>query len=127
MSQRAGANFFSLLFPYVMSNTISVGGIEFTKTTNDINGNPRYIFHYLALCKHPNSAGAKHSALMYNIDPKNNNKLYISSIEIDYNNSAKLANKIGGKKYRGKDYGGGIVIQSYNLHQTAKDIKALLA
>lgn len=36
------------------------------------------------------------------------------------------AKKIGGKKYHTKNYGGGIVFQSYNINQLEKDILNLL-
>jgi len=65
--------------------------INFTRIDNDINGNPRYVCHFL------NIAG-------------------------DYDTAVKLANKIGGKKYHTKRYGGGIVFQSYNIASTEKSI-----
>jgi hypothetical protein len=39
-----------------------------------------------------------------------------------YNEAVFKARKIGGKKYRGKDFGGGIVFQSYNIYDTEKQI-----
>ena len=56
-----------------------------TRVNNDVNGNPRYVFHFLALADH-----------------------YGESVAI----AKKL---IGGKKYHTKSYGGGIVFQSYNV------------
>lgn len=72
-----------------MKNTI-----EFTRINNDINGNPRYVCHYL-------------------------------EISDNYYEAVKLANTIGGKKYRAKWYGGGIVFQSYNIQDTEKAILKL--
>lgn len=69
-------------------------GIQFTRIDNDINGNPRYVCHYL-------------------------------NIASDYDTAVKLANKIGGKRYHTKRYGGGIVFQSYNIADTAKRVKEL--
>ena len=69
-------------------------GIQFTRIDNDINGNPRYVCHFL-------------------------------NIASDYDTAVKLANKIGGKRYHTKRYGGGIVFQSYNIADTAKRIKEL--
>lgn len=68
--------------------------VSFTRVNNDVNGNPRYVFHFL-------------------------------SIDSQYKRAVEKAKKIGGKAYRGKSYGGGIVIQSYNLHDTARDIATL--
>lgn len=39
-----------------------------------------------------------------------------------YVTAVKLANKIGGRKYHNKQYGGGIVFQSYNINETEKAI-----
>ena len=41
----------------------------------------------------------------------------------DYDEAHKLAKSIGASKYRGKDYGGGFVIQSYSLPHTEADIQ----
>ena len=60
--------------------------INFTRIKNDINGNPRYICHFLNLAD-------------------------------TYEAAVKLANKIGGKKFHNKQYGGGIVFQSYSLDE----------
>ena len=68
--------------------------MEFTKIKNDINGNPRYVVHFL-------------------------------NIADDYQNAIHLANKIGGRKYHTKSYGGGIVFQSYNIKETEKQITNL--
>lgn len=68
--------------------------IQFTRIDNDVNGNPRYVCHFL-------------------------------NIASDYGAAVKLANKIGGKRYHTKRYGGGIVFQSYNIAETEKRIKEL--
>ena len=65
--------------------------IQFTRVNNDVNGNPRYVCHFL-------------------------------NIADDYQTAVKLANKIGGRKYHNKSYGGGIVFQSYNIDRTAEKI-----
>ena len=69
--------------------TVKVGGNEITayRVNNDINGNPRYVISWLSV------PGAE-----------------------SYEEAIKIAkDKIGGKRYRGKDFGGGIVFQSYAL------------
>ena len=58
--------------------------VNFKRINNDVNGNPRYVFHFLELSN-------------------------------DYNEALKIAKKIGGRKFHNKQYGGGIVVQSYNL------------
>jgi hypothetical protein len=42
-----------------------------------------------------------------------------------YEYALKKAKKIGGKKFDNKQYGGGIVFQSYNLENTWKKIQDL--
>jgi hypothetical protein len=37
--------------------------------------------------------------------------------------AVKKARKVGGKIYRGKDFGGGIVFQSYNIIETINKTK----
>lgn len=74
--------------------------IDFTRIDNDVNGNPRYVVHYLDL-KRPDE-------------------------KLSYEQVIKRANKIGGKKYHTKKFGGGIVFQSYNISDVEKEIKELL-
>lgn len=71
--------------------------MEFTRVDSDISGNPRYVYSWLNL--------------------KDDN---VSN----YKEAIKKANRLGlGSKYRNKKYGGGIVVSSYNLRITEKDIK----
>lgn len=81
---------------------------DFTRTNNDVNGNPRYILHFLSLLTQEES---------------NNRALTIMEKKLIAVNRAK---QIGGKTYRGKDYGGGIVFQSYNLQHTCDDVNSLV-
>lgn len=67
---------------------------DFTRINNDINGNPRYVFHFLQLSD-------------------------------TYEQALKLAKKIGGRKFHNKQYGGGIVIQSYSLEAEIKMINEI--
>ena len=76
--------------------------IEFTRVNNDVYGNPRYVTHFFSLLKEDEQT--------------------ISN----YNLAVKRANKLGGKKYRGSDFGGGIVFQSYNLDDLRKNIIDML-
>lgn len=77
--------------------------MEFTRIKNDINGNPRYVTHFL------------------NIPIQGDNL----SISQKYQIAVKKANKIGGKKYHTKSFGGGIVFTSYNLSTLEAEIKQL--
>ena len=82
--------------------------INWTKITHDINGNPRYVCHFLNLNTE---------------EEKNSNTL---SIQEKYQIAVKRANKIGGKKYNNKKYGGGIVFQTYETRETEKYITEIL-
>ena len=77
-----------------MFNTIKINGkeVEYKRITNCINGNPRYLIHFL----------------------------YVAN---DYNEALNISRQVGGKKYKGKDFGGGIVISSYNL---ASDLSQII-
>jgi hypothetical protein len=90
-------------------NTQTKQGIEFTRAKSDIYGNPRYIVHFFELLtdNERNSYGLNNYGQLYAL-------------------AFKRANKIGGRKYRGKNYGGGLVFQSYNIEQTALTIQAFM-
>lgn len=83
-------------------NTIRVDGqdIEYYKIEHDLNGNPRYVIHFLTLAKPDHE---KHG---------------INAVSIAYNEAIRKASCIGGRKYRAKWYGGGIVFSSYNLEDS---------
>ena len=76
--------------------------IEFTQVNNDVYGNPRYVAHFFSLLREDEQTLS------------------------NYNLAVKRANKLGGKKYRGSDFGGGIVFQSYNLDGLRKHIIDML-
>ena len=76
--------------------------IEFTRVNNDVYGNPRYVTHFFSFL--------------------NEDEKTLSN----YSLAVKRANKLGGKKYRGSDFGGGIVFQSYNLDDLRKRIINIL-
>ena len=79
--------------------------IEFTRVNSDINGNPRHVVHFLNFIKSSDEI----------------------PFEQKYALAVKRANKIGGKKYMAKHYGGGIVFQSHNVYETEKCINALMS
>jgi hypothetical protein len=68
---------------------------DFTRVSNDSNGNPRYVIHFLKIAD-------------------------------DYDTALFRAKKIGGRKFNNKQYGGGIVFQSYNLDNTCEQINDLM-
>lgn len=88
--------------------------IELMRISNDVNGNPRYVVHYLSLI---NEAEDKE---IY--EANKGTGMYIFKA---YDLAAKKARTIGGKKYRGKQFGGGIVFQSYNTADLRKSINLL--
>lgn len=89
--------------------------IEFTKIRHDVNGNPRYVCHFLSLLK-PEEKSAEFHA-----------EHGLNAISLMYQIAVKRANKIGGRKYHNKSYGGGIVFQSFNIKETEKDILNIIA
>ena len=74
---------------------------DWTRIDSNINGNPRYVVHFLECCPE----GLK------------------GDVEGRYAATVKLMNTIGGRKYHNKSYGGGIVFSSYNLADTEKAIE----
>lgn len=76
--------------------------IEFTRVNNDVYGNTRYVTHFFSFLKEDEQALSNYSL------------------------AVKRANKLGGKKYRGSDFGGGIVFQSYDLDGLIKRITEIL-
>jgi hypothetical protein len=66
------------------------GEVDVYRIDNDVNGNPRYIIHYLTL-------------------------------GLDNYEATDKTRALGLSKYRGKQFGGGFVFQSYNIEQDVKD------
>jgi len=69
---------------------------SWTRVNNDINGNPRYVVHFLNILNQDEMGPGSYEAAI------------------------KRANKIGGRKFHNKQYGGGLVFQSYNIYETEK-------
>lgn len=76
--------------------------LRFTRTTNDSNGNPRYILHFLQMDVHGWQSGL--------------------DLPQRYTLACKLANTIGGKRFHCRRYGGGIVFRSFNLDDLTRAI-----
>jgi hypothetical protein len=73
------------------------------RINNDVNGNPRWVVS------------------MYWILDENEGEGFTILEKFDL--ALKKARKVGGKMYRGKDFGGGIVFQSYNILETLAKVK----
>ena len=76
--------------------------IEFTRVNNDVYGNPSYVIHFLSLLNEDDQTLS------------------------NYKLAVKRANKLGGKVYRGSDFGGGIVFQGYSTERLAQRITDML-
>ena len=79
---------------------------SWTRIKNDVNGNPRYVVHFLQ-CE-PQAWKDQ------------------GGISDRYARVCKLMNRIGGRKFSNKQYGGGIVFQSYSLPETEAAILRML-
>lgn len=79
--------------------------INFTRINNDSNGNPRYVVHFLNFL--------------------NDEERSFLPFTKKYEYAIKKAKLLGGKKYDNKQYGGGVVFQSYNTNILEKDINEL--
>lgn len=79
--------------------------ISFTRINNDSNGNPRYVVHFLNFL--------------------NDEERSFLPFTKKYEYALKKAKMLGGKKYDNKQYGGGVVFQSYNTLDLEKKINDL--
>lgn len=77
--------------------------MEFKRVNSDINGNPRYVTHFLNI-------------------PIEGEGLTVNK---KYDLAVKKANKIGGRKYHTKAFAGGIVFTSHNINDLEKHILEL--
>lgn len=82
-----------------------IDAIDFTRVNNDINGNPRYVIHFLDI-----------------LNPEERMTLPFAK---KYEYALKKGKLLGGKKYDNKQYGGGIVYQSYNIEILEKKLLEL--
>jgi hypothetical protein len=81
---------------------------NFDRIKNDVNGNPRYVIHFLNL-----KTDAELDATPW-IDTSRKYELALAR-----------SRKQGGRKFHNKQYGGGIVFQSYNLRGLCAELNAL--
>jgi len=106
-----------------MSNTTTQ--IDFTRINNDVNGNPRYVCHFLDIPL------TKLELSIIEDKVTTAKALQQNTIGLDltlkYNAALIKARKLGGKKFHNKQYGGGIVFQSYNIRDIERKILELVA
>jgi hypothetical protein len=76
--------------------------IRLTRVNNDVNGNPRYVLHFLEILNKEEEAFLPFSK--------------------KYDYALKKAKIIGGRKFNNLQYGGGIVFQSYNTDNLKENI-----
>ena len=81
--------------------------IDWTTTTNNAFGHPRYVCHFLNL----------------NSESEHNSNMSISD---KYAYALARAKRIGGKKYHNKSYGGGIVFATFSLEELERRIEEAL-
>jgi hypothetical protein len=99
---------------------MSTTKIDFTRVNNDVNGNPRYVCHFLTFI----TDSIKNQVKEDFASSLSQNQFRLT--EFLYDEAIYMAKKIGGKKFHNKQYGGGIVFQSYNIQDTEKSILELI-
>lgn len=98
-------------------NTETKQQIEFTRINNDVNGNPRYVCHFLSLVNENDREEAERLESVA--------KPFKFSISHLYDIAVNKSREIGGRKFHNKQYGGGIVFQSYNNNDLAERINEI--
>lgn len=97
----------------VMTTTAIKKPVEFTKVSQDVYGNPRYVCHFLNFINAGDEIKANHS----NSD--------IFGINTQYEIALRKSRELGGRKFHNKQYGGGIVFQSYNTNALSDRIREI--
>ena len=104
-------------------STVDVNGETFTlyRVENDVNGNPRYVLHFLdILSKDEQAALYEETQELKKASPNE----WIPFVRVAYGAAIAKARKVGGKAYRAKWFGGGIVFESYNMRLDLEDVLA---
>ena len=83
---------------------------DFTRINNDGSGNPRYVLHFFVF-----------------LTDEERNSYGIDNYKNLYQLAVKRANKLNGKKFHNKQYGGGIVFQTYEVRQVINKINSIPA
>ena len=87
--------------------TFTIDGTDITvyRTTPDYYGNPRFVVHFLDF---PN----------LDPDPECRARGIDEIVSMQNRYIENVRHAVGGRRYRGKDFGGGIVFTSYNVRDT---------
>jgi hypothetical protein len=93
---------------------------DFTRINNDVNGNPRYVCHFLRFMtdkdeekiREDYAASLAHNPLKFTL--------------FCYDEAVLKAKKIGGKRYTAKNYGGGIVFTNHSVQAICDKINQLI-
>lgn len=96
---------------------------DFTRVNSDTNGPPRYVCHFLKLLTEADKKEALRMTASYGLNSSYTNG---SLVSFEYELAIKNGRKLGGRKFHNKQYGGGIVFQSYNIEETCKVINEAL-
>jgi hypothetical protein len=84
---------FQTVEPLLLKNQI-----DFTRVKHDINGNPRFVCHFLNFVNE-------------------DDRKQLTGFDLGYGVALAKARQLGGRKFHNKQYGGGIVFQMYDGQQ----------
>jgi len=80
--------------------------IDFKRINKDVNGNPRYVCHYSEFTTDKDRENFPYKQQIFKVND------YLDNL---YKIALNRAKTLGGRKFHNKQYGGGIVFQSYNI------------
>jgi len=89
---------------YISPNLELAFGESFYSVTNSANGAPRYVTHFFSFL--------------------NDSERFCQAMKVNdkYELAKKKAKKLGFKVYRGRNFGGGFVVESWNLENDIERI-----
>jgi len=89
---------------YISPNLELAFGESFYSVTNSVNGAPRYVTHFFSFL--------------------NDSERFCQAMQVNdkYELAKKKAKKLGFKVYRGRNFGGGFVVESWNLENDIERI-----